>query len=525
MRDRLVNRALNPLLADLPAKFEQILEYQIPVIADIVKAFDAGERVVVLDAPTGSGKTLIAEVVRRMLDTDGVYVCSSKQLQAQFLGDFDDSRVLYGKANYHCDTYGNCEDGIDAGCGADCGWRRAREEAGDAKTAVVNSALWFLTRWNRGLTVIDEFDTLESVLMGQAEIWLSARAQQRWGVEPPKKMTVEASYREWAEKTLRLLKAQRKRLKGKSPLVLAERRKLSGLIGNVELLLGDLEAGFPWVYTGGAGSERRAGETVAFKPVKVDRLGMARIWSSGKRFLLMSATVISAGVRLRDLGWDASFAEVRMSSQFPAKNRPVVVRPVASMTRAGQENGVGAVVGEVSRIVDAHDGERVLVHTVSYRLAQTVVEGLRSGSRTVVDYSDAAGRQAALERFLACPGAVLVAPSMERGVDLPGDACRVQIVLKVPLPNLGDKQVSARLYAENGQVWYAMQTAASLMQMVGRAVRSADDYAVCYILDAHFLEWRKRWGHLFPGWFARAIRVERIEPRAVRQVSPARVRW
>lgn len=530
-RERLVNRQLNPRLVDLPERFAAILDYQVPAVGDIVDAFDAGERVVVLDAPTGNGKTLIAECVRRMLAADGAYVCSEKQLQAQFLRDFPASRVLYGRGNYTpADPVGDetCDDcsGVDCGLceggsgGGNCPYQVARAEAMGADVAVVNSALWlaamnqpgnWLTR--RGLTVFDEADTLEQVLMGQAEIRLGPRAQARWGIAPPEKMTVEEAYREWAEGAARVLRDRRRKLRGTQTDVSAARewRRLSELIRRVEWLLDDLDAGEPWVYTGGAGSNKRRGEVISFKPVRVARFGRERIWRNGQRFLLMSATVISAGVRLRDLGWDGNWREVRMESQFPAKNRQVVVRPVGLMTRAGQEEGdaVARVLDETRRVLDAHEGERALVHTVSYRLAGEAARWLEGGGREVFDYTDAAGRERALEKFLATEGAVLVAPSMDRGVDLPGDACRVQVVLKLPLPNLGDRQVAARLHASGGEVWYAMQTAASLMQMVGRAVRSRDDWAVCYVLDAHFLDWRRRWGHLMPAWFARAIRVER----------------
>ena len=56
---------------------------QIPAVDVIVEAFEAGKRIVVLEAPTGAGKTVIAEAVRRRLKVPALYVCTDKLLQDQ----------------------------------------------------------------------------------------------------------------------------------------------------------------------------------------------------------------------------------------------------------------------------------------------------------------------------------------------------------------------------------------------------------------------------------------------------------
>ena len=65
--------------------------------------------------------------------------------------------------------------------------------------------------------------------------------------------------------------------------------------------------------------------------------------------------------------------------------------------------------------------------------------------REVFTYSEGRDKQATIRRYLAAEGAVIVAPSMDRGVDLPGDACRVCIVAKMPYMALADVvQVGSR---------------------------------------------------------------------------------
>lgn len=102
----------------------------------------------------------------------------------------------------------------------------------------------------------------------------------------------------------------------------------------------------------------------------------------------------------------------------------------------------------------------------------------------------------------------MFAPSMSRGVDLAGDKCRVQIIVKCPFPSLGDKQIKARMGLPGGQQWYSVKTVRDIVQMTGRGVRSADDWCYTYILDKQFT--RNVWGSnklLFPGYFREAVDV------------------
>jgi Rad3-related DNA helicase len=105
---------------------------------------------------------------------------------------------------------------------------------------------------------------------------------------------------------------------------------------------------------------------------------------------------------------------------------------------------------------------------------------------------------------------VLVAPSMDRGVDLPGELCRVQVVMKLPHPYLGDAQVNARLReTEGGELWYQLETIRTLVQMTGRGVRSAEDWATTYVLDKQLVFKWDDWVRWLPEWWADAVVMDR----------------
>jgi Rad3-related DNA helicase len=98
---------------------------------------------------------------------------------------------------------------------------------------------------------------------------------------------------------------------------------------------------------------------------------------------------------------------------------------------------------------------------------------------------------------------------MERGVNLPGDLCRVAVVMKVPFLNLGDKQISTRLHSDkkSGQLWYNVSAIRTLVQMCGRGIRSAEDRCSIYILDAQFERLYRENKYLFPEWWRAALKM------------------
>ena len=83
----------------LPPRFTSVRRHQYDAVQEIIDAYNDGIPMVVVDAPTGSGKTLIGELVRRVRGDRGLYVCHGKDLQDQFVRDFD-APVLKGRVNY-----------------------------------------------------------------------------------------------------------------------------------------------------------------------------------------------------------------------------------------------------------------------------------------------------------------------------------------------------------------------------------------------------------------------------------------
>src|SRR5262252_10732544 len=141
-------------------------------------------RVIMVQAPTGSGKSLIARAAGAVLGMPATYCSTTKQLQAQFCRDFQDAVELRGRANYRTEsgpfpavTCDDCDWREGRGCSwcesrQSCPYRVQTQKAIEAPFAVLNTA-YFLAEANTAggfsdeerLLVLDEADTLEAQLL------------------------------------------------------------------------------------------------------------------------------------------------------------------------------------------------------------------------------------------------------------------------------------------------------------------------------------------------------------------------
>ena len=100
---------------------------QTKVLNEICEAFNSGYKYIILEAPTGFGKSAIAVSVAKTLGSS--YICTStKDLQTQYARDFSFIKVAKGKSNFPClvkeDFIKNgiyrCRSCISAGDASEC---------------------------------------------------------------------------------------------------------------------------------------------------------------------------------------------------------------------------------------------------------------------------------------------------------------------------------------------------------------------------------------------------------------------
>ena len=538
----------------LPDWVKELREHQVSAVREIVEAFEDGADVVYLDAPVGAGKTLIGELTRREMGVSkGLYVCTDKALQDQFFRDFDYARVLKGRANYIPEkAIGEitCEDCTYKGGGSNCSWcdpvascpyRVARDRAlgrkdgesgkwmGGARVAVLNTA-YMLTAANFArtmrkydLVVADECDMMEGAMTSFIEYrvpeWLGKLVGLDYPIKGARKPTIVKWLNEAAAITAAWMDQKAETLEVK------QQAKVTSFIDETlqvaKYIQQDIDAAKAhedddsdeehsgrWIRD--YGDDRNPIRTLSLRPVIISPYGPSRLWKHGTKWLLMSGTVISSDEMSDSLGLPLDYRTVTIPSPFPIENRPIILAPVANVTAKSTAEDYEALAYALEQIAANHDG-RMLVHTVSYKLTRELFNRCQmyapdGSKRLKVQYTNSGEKYGALRKYLASDNAVIFAPSMDRGVDLKDDACRIQVIVKCPFPSLGDKQVSSRMHLPGGQQWYSVKTIRDIVQMTGRGVRSETDHCITFILDQQFT--KNVWGKnkpLFPEYFREAV--------------------
>ncbi|MFV2144522.1 ATP-dependent DNA helicase [Isoptericola sp. G70] len=155
----------------------------------------------------------------------------------------------------------------------------------------------------------------------------------------------------------------------------------------------------------------------------------------------------------------------------------------------GREPTTEAQLDEIAGLVEAAGG-RTLGLFSSRRAATAAAEAMRERLDVPVLCQGDDQLPTLVQQFAADPATCLFGTlSLWQGVDVPGDACRLVIIDRVPFPRPDDPVKAARARAVeqaggNGFMQVAATHAALLLaQGAGRLIRSTDDRGVVAVLD------------------------------------------
>ena len=218
--------------------------------------------------------------------------------------------------------------------------------------------------------------------------------------------------------------------------------------------------------------------------------------------VFMSATIGDPRSFVRIMGIkNAKF--IRMDNAFNYDKSPVVFVNRHKLSFRERETSLPKVVEILDQIISKHKGQRGVIHTGSYAFTNYIKQNSKHTFR-IMDYENSKEKALILELFKKKEEAVLMGPSLLEGLDLKDDTSRFQIFFKVPYPSLGDPLIKAKMQTSNE--WYDWKTGISILQGVGRSVRSKDDWAVTYVLDACFRSLINKKG-FFPPSFMERVRT------------------
>ena len=123
--------------------------------------------------------------------------------------------------------------------------------------------------------------------------------------------------------------------------------------------------------------------------------------------------------------------------------------------------------------------------------------------KRMILYNGAKQKEEQMQKYIYYDDSILVGPTLVEGIDLPDDLCRINIILKVPYPNLGSNLIKKKI--ELFPLWYDSTTSNDIIQSIGRGVRNANDYCTTFILDGCFSWLYQKTKEQYPLDFAKRL--------------------
>ena len=468
---------------------------QLETVSEILEAIGKGYKYIVLEAGTGTGKSAIAYTLSSIFDTSYILTVT-KQLQDQYLEDFTDLTLVKGRSNFTCkmDSSLSCDEGkcilegeiCDEGR---CDYYMQKNEALESGAVISNYHYMFLELnyvgdfEKRDLLIFDEVHNLENVLMGQLTLEFSLEDLKNYlNLEVSDEIIYELDNGDFDVWIQFIEEIKENYLSELSKIANLNRPHLIEKISFIKKQISDCSRfreniardPYSWIFD-------FSDEMIVFKPLKVDRYAHDTFFKYGDVCIFMSATILDYRFFSKCLGiGDDEIYAIRRKSSFDLERNPIVCFEGFDMSHKLITENAPKTIGVVKSILEKHRDEKGIIHTVSSSCKDYLIANL--DSNRLVEHNTQ-NRAEQLEYFKNSPEPlVLISPSMNEGVDLPGDLCRFQIIYKLPYPDLRDKQILMRANADSD--WYDYKTALSLIQTYGRGMRFESDWCVTYFIDS-----------------------------------------
>ena len=531
------------------------------------------EGTIILDAPTGSGKSLIAmwsAHILKELGNRGYLVTSDLMLQDQYEEDFHKFKLNWpsvrGVDNYECNVNGltfslgdckmkgiNYEQAENLTCWNTCGYLQARKRAKELPVALFNYSYYLIQRNyvedkmidqgkeipfpKRDFVFFDEAHKVDSIVQGHfspridrttTKIFREVnRFVQKHGIDAA--WVTENRIASIVDRLMREDDHQElmKHIGEFRGIAVVYRKVRAAALKQSKSRFKQTDVPKEWQTFFGR-MDRLKDIWCKFddyhdiiKELGTDAIVIKRSETETQFLCLEEALMIEKFLQNKSgfkvfmsatLGDIRSYAKhtkmgnakvIRMDNKFSYKKSPVVFINRHKLSFREREQNLPKVVEVLDKILDKHKGQSGIIHAGSYDFANYINNNSKH-KFSFITYEVAKERQDAIRNFNKEDGKILVGPSLLEGLDLKDDKSRFQIFFKVPYPSLNDPLVKAKMNAFAD--WYDWKTGISIQQGAGRSIRSKDDWAITYILDACFRSLINKKG-FFPPSFEERIKT------------------
>lgn len=224
------------------------------------------------------------------------------------------------------------------------------------------------------------------------------------------------------------------------------------------------------------------GSEVDIKPVNFKYLKNI-IFFPFKRILLLSATFPKNFCEIFNISED-EIEIIDVPSSFPKENRPFLfIRDLPTLNYKTELSVTHPTILALKSILKNHSEDKGIIHCSNYAFFRQLQRIFKEDKRFIwVEQGQDKSKLLAKHTSAKC-ASVLVSAAMLEGVDLKDDLARFQVMVKLPFPTLDDYTKRMMSIYSN---YYDNEVATSIMQAYGRAVRSEQDHATFYVIDGAF---------------------------------------
>ncbi len=515
-------------------------------------------KIKIAEAPTGAGKTgIILGLAAQNPDLRFLVLCATKLEQNQFednMTEESDARSLKGRGNYHCKLehpetqhtneecskdncdlvhvdmapcqagescefakfYKNEEGAVTYGDGS-CFYYSKLTGIGSIQTVIANYA-YGLSMLNYAPNALGKFDVIVCdechILDAQLESFIKlvitkSTYDRLYGdvinVALPEffKGGTIPQWKQWVRENIVAIREQFNYYDSIKESDARSRSQFIQAQNYLQMFNSILTTEDDWVIEEGKFN-------FEFQPVWVTNDSERVLFNHAKRIILMSGTIPSSLELGKKLGIAPPFDFVRLPYTFPVENRPIIVRPKVNLVFKKRKANMPILVTVFDALIDEywHDDLKVLVHSHTYDIANYLKDRSDWNSKMLTHTSR--NRIPVLNQFKeATTGTILVSPSMDKAVDLPGEQCELTVICKLPWGYLGTKVMQARV--KQSQTYYNHETLMGIIQMAGRGVRSNTDVCPTVILDAGTPKFLATVKTMMPKAISDAIQIEHGE--------------
>lgn len=217
-------------------------------------------------------------------------------------------------------------------------------------------------------------------------------------------------------------------------------------------------------------------------PLDVGAILEQALW--GERSVVLASATLPNGI-VSGLGLDETTEVIRVGSTFDYQQQGLLYC-ATHLPEPRHPDARAAIRAEITELIQAAGGRTLALFTSASAMTEAA-EHLREALDVEVFSQGEQSKSALIEAFMADPTTVLCATlSFWQGVDLPGDACTLVTIDRIPFPRPDEPVLQARRDLAGAAAFRIVDLPKAqilLAQAAGRLIRRSTDRGVVAVLD------------------------------------------